>query len=1118
MTIYNVDSTLIMNGHDDHYFDAQQGLVYQIEEVPGTGLERTAIGILAEGSTGRHPLAERLDLTKTGAGTHTVEWNSPRHEAGMDIDVNALEGAGDYHLQARIIGTTERLSREVVPNRPVLLQIECRLFDDCTYRYSGLEMRGDGSSFPLKFSPIGGLTYNITVALRNTTGSAAHLGFAIYPVESISVGGVESIGGTANMAGCDLSLHTATDTGQVNVGSWVAPPQGRQSWGEIKCSNDGQQDCCADPTQVGPPGTPCSGSYKHFPGQDFPANGTWQWTCAYTGEYILLVTANCDVPYYADPRQPGCTQTADGLDCQDDDIEQCATGLDLTITTTDAQVHVKRTFELHTAAMSTSEVDAQLAAMFAMSQQSALSFPTTITRFDCDVPEHRSRLICQRASADGPGGGHRRNLGERLSVCTQNDFTMREVQMFDACSLTGDSDSDASALQQSMCPSLACAEALSSLLDDCAESIDHLDDCSVAVVECSVLSGVDCASQAEQCHQSTLHKQYYAEIQRSAVFAGCAELEASHAQFAAVEVQVRAPSLEAVDQIMEAHQAMANMFNQPGGCSGRRSLRDDDKHCAAELLVERKQNQRLTAELSVTKTLLEGIIENKDERIAELEAQLVELRKVKAGNLRSNHRRQQQEQEAGQALVMMQRADGAPTMCATAPCELIGACMHGGTCSPLPEDSREGAFLCSCVVGYDGSHCEMDIDECASTPCQNNGACFESSDLDAAVPLDAYVCSCVDGYSGGNCGRLGYANVSNCVVGLAHGMETCSVYLEENTTELGTISVNAGERFEIHGNQGAPKLRLLADFVVTGALILADLQIVGGSGDRSQMSVEAGGELTLARVQIEGGSLTFAGAVSLMESSVVEVVITGSLGSDLSLSGGTVARSTVSMTSGIMRVDTGCALTDSPISVSGGSVMISDAELQSDGSSVPLTIESGGAATVTSTTIRSNDGDIIAVSVAEGGSLMVGGSQLVGADGTADPFPCDGTLPDCAGEHDGSVVVEGPSAVNMAAPLVCDMETGDCLSDLCFVVDCGVGGTCVSPHGTCTCSNGYSGDRCEVHTCCGGCCSGCDCCYGAGYGRCGLYGGECGCCYGDGGYGWCDANHPGWDADCDRTC
>ena len=146
--------------------------------------------------------------------------------------------------------------------------------------------------------------------------------------------------------------------------------------------------------------------------------------------------------------------------------------------------------------------------------------------------------------------------------------------------------------------------------------------------------------------------------------------------------------------------------------------------------------------------------------------------------------------------------------------------------------------------------------------------------------------------------------------------------------------------------------------------------------------------------------------------------------------------------------------------------MITGAELQSDGSSIPLAVESNGMGTVTQTVFRSTAGDITAVSVAVGGNMTVGESQLIKADGSADPFPCDGTLPDCVGEHDGSVVVEGPSAVNMAAPLVCDVETGECLSDLCFVVDCGVGGTCVSPHGTCTCSLGYSGDHCEIHQCC----------------------------------------------------
>eukprot|EP01051_Picozoa_sp_SAG22_P001692 SAG22_NODE_69_length_22779_cov_71.088139_16_plen_82_part_00 len=56
--------------------------------------------------------------------------------------------------------------------------------------------------------------------------------------------------------------------------------------------------------------------------------------------------------------------------------------------------------------------------------------------------------------------------------------------------------------------------------------------------------------------------------------------------------------------------------------------------------------------------------------------------------------------------------------------------------------------------------------------------------------------------------------------------------------------------------------------------------------------------------------------------------------------------------------------------------------------------------------------------------MTLGDSQLVGADGSADPFPCDGALPDCVGVHAGSVVVEGMAAVTLASPLVCDGGAG----------------------------------------------------------------------------------------------
>jgi hypothetical protein len=44
------------------------------------------------------------------------------------------------------VGTIEYLSRFAILGAPVLLLIECKFFDDCTFRYDALEMRGDGST------------------------------------------------------------------------------------------------------------------------------------------------------------------------------------------------------------------------------------------------------------------------------------------------------------------------------------------------------------------------------------------------------------------------------------------------------------------------------------------------------------------------------------------------------------------------------------------------------------------------------------------------------------------------------------------------------------------------------------------------------------------------------------------------------------------------------------------------------------------------------------------------------------------------------------------------------------------------------------------------------------
>ena len=44
------------------------------------------------------------------------------------------------------------------------------------------------------------------------------------------------------------------------------------------------------------------------------------------------------------------------------------------------------------------------------------------------------------------------------------------------------------------------------------------------------------------------------------------------------------------------------------------------------------------------------------------------------------------------------------------------------------EIEASDAFACACVGGFNGSSCEIDVDECESEPCQNGGTCADSTE------------------------------------------------------------------------------------------------------------------------------------------------------------------------------------------------------------------------------------------------------------------------------------------------------------------------------------------------------------------------------------------------------
>lgn len=49
-------------------------------------------------------------------------------------------------------------------------------------------------------------------------------------------------------------------------------------------------------------------------------------------------------------------------------------------------------------------------------------------------------------------------------------------------------------------------------------------------------------------------------------------------------------------------------------------------------------------------------------------------------------------------------------------------------------------FKCSCPIGFTGSRCQTNIDDCMSQPCKNFGICHDS--------IASYSCECPPGYTG----------------------------------------------------------------------------------------------------------------------------------------------------------------------------------------------------------------------------------------------------------------------------------------------------------------------------------------------------------------------------------
>ena len=78
-------------------------------------------------------------------------------------------------------------------------------------------------------------------------------------------------------------------------------------------------------------------------------------------------------------------------------------------------------------------------------------------------------------------------------------------------------------------------------------------------------------------------------------------------------------------------------------------------------------------------------------------------------------------------------------------------CQNGAICTDLLNGYR-----CLCTPEYDGTNCEKFVDKCSKSSCRNGGTCHNVLSVPGKAPT--IVCTCRDGFTGSQCEN----NVNDC--------------------------------------------------------------------------------------------------------------------------------------------------------------------------------------------------------------------------------------------------------------------------------------------------------------------------------------------------------------------
>ncbi|XP_063750705.1 sushi, von Willebrand factor type A, EGF and pentraxin domain-containing protein 1 isoform X1 [Eleginops maclovinus] len=149
----------------------------------------------------------------------------------------------------------------------------------------------------------------------------------------------------------------------------------------------------------------------------------------------------------------------------------------------------------------------------------------------------------------------------------------------------------------------------------------------------------------------------------------------------------------------------------------------------------------------------------------------------------------------------------------------LNPCQNKGTCEEVG-----AGYVCTCMAGFTGAKCEIDIDECDSTPCQNGGLCKDG--------MGDFQCQCKQGYLGFLC----EAEVNECLSSPCLNEGVCVDEVNKFTCSCASGFTGSRCELEIDECLSSPCMNEGVCDDLTGGY--ACNCAVGFSGDRCEINVD----------------------------------------------------------------------------------------------------------------------------------------------------------------------------------------------------------------------------------------------------------------------------------------